>query len=67
MTAVDEAEPARDQEENRRVEEQLSQMNEEDVHYSATRYEITFTSGFVELPLSTTASRSGTRLAVACL
>src|SRR5262249_56598616 len=55
--AVDEAEPASDQEEDRRVEERVEQVDEEDVHYSATRYEITFTSAFVELPLSSGASR----------
>src|SRR5262249_53812501 len=55
--AVDEAEPARDQEEDRRVEQRVEQVDEEDVHYSVTRYEITFTSAFVELPLSSGASR----------
>ena len=32
-------------------------MDEEDVHYSATRYEITFTSGLKECPFSASPSR----------
>src|SRR5262249_19685786 len=54
---VDEAEAARDQEEDRRVEERVENVDQEDVHYSATRYEITFTSGLKECPFSASASR----------
>src|SRR5262245_43618442 len=54
---VDEAQAARDQEQDRRKEQRVEKVDEEDVHYSATRYEITFTSGFIECPFSASASR----------
>src|SRR5207245_6509009 len=56
--AVDEAEPAGDQKEDRRVQERVEEVDEEDVHHSATRYGITFTSVSIEFPLSTIASRT---------
>src|SRR2546425_12341526 len=54
--AVDEAQAARDEEEDRRVEQRVEEVDDEDVHYSATRNGITFTSGFTRLPLRASAT-----------
>src|SRR2546425_12702826 len=59
--AVDEAQAARDEEEDRRVEQRVEEVDDEDVHYSATRNGITLTSGFTRLPLR--ASATSTRYA----
>src|SRR5437764_3712566 len=56
--AVDETQAAGDQEEDRGVEERVDEVDEEDVHHSATRYGSTLTSGFVWFPLKTSASRT---------
>ena len=56
--AVDQAEAARDQEEHRRVEQRVQEVDDEGVHqltHGGT--ETTFTSGFTRLSLSASASR----------
>src|SRR5207237_1378000 len=57
--AVDQAEAAGDEEEDRRVEQRVEEVDEEEVHQSVTRYGITFTSGFTRL--SSRARASATR------
>src|SRR5262245_15034917 len=57
--AVDEAEPAGDEEQGGCGQEGVENMDDQEIHQSPTRYGITFTSGFTRL--SSTARATITR------